>query len=336
MLREITDKTEWKKLHQALIIPSGHFLQSWEWGEFQISLGRKVFRFADKNFLAQIIELSLPLGKKYWFVPKGPISSSHDPQSTIQEPASELKNKAKEAGAVFLRLEPIGSGSSADEGELSLSEVWRGLATKFGAKYSHDINPRATSIIDLSQTEEELLATMHPKTRYNIHISEKHGVAVGPRRPVNGALFDRVWELFTETAKRDGFRLHLRGYYEKQINMPGIEVYGAEYDGKLLAAAVVMFENGTATYLHGASSNALRNVMAPYALHWTIMKQAKERGFTHYDLWGISDDPKSGWTGITRFKRGFGGVDVLAIGTLDLPMNRFWYSVYRLARRLRS
>jgi len=328
MLREITDKNEWNKFLKARTVPSGHFLQSWEWGEFQISLGRKVFRFADESLLAQIVELPLPLGKKYWFCPKGP--AMDDGRWTMDNSfLIELKNKAKEAGTVFLRIEPSVSG-----GEVELSST----------KRSRDINPRATSIVDLSKTEEELLAVMHPKTRYNIRVSEKHGVAVCPLSIVH-CPFDRVWQLFEETAKRDGFRLHPREYYEKQIKMSGMEVFGAEYDGKLLAAAIVMFDGdptslslrgaSTATYLHGASSNEMRNVMAPYALHWAIMKQAKARGFKHYDLWGISDDPKSGWAGITRFKRGFGGADVSAPGTFDLPVNRFWYSVYRLARRMR-
>jgi Uncharacterized protein involved in methicillin resistance len=328
MLREITDKTEWEKLHQARTIPSGNFLQSWDWGEFQISLGRKVFRFAYENSLAQIIELPLPLGKKYWFCPKGPAMDNG--QHTMDNSfIKELKAKAKEAGAAFLRLEPSVSG-----GEVELSST----------KKSHDINSRATSIIDLTKSEDDLLSAMHPKTRYNIRVSEKHGVEIRSSFIVHRS-FGPIWKLFEETAKRDGFRLHPCGYYEKQIKMPGVEIFSAEYEGKLLAVAIVILDGdptslslrgaSTATYLHGASSNEMRNVMAPYALHWAIMKQAKGRGFKHYDLWGISDDPKSGWAGITRFKRGFGGADISAPGTFDLPVNRFWYSVYRLARRMR-
>ena len=221
---------------------------------------------------------------------------------------------------VFLRIEP--------QSAVIASEPKR-------VRQSHDINPRATSIIDLSKNEDDLLAAMHQKTRYNIRVAEKHNVITTKNQEPISKKFDNIFRLFEETAKRDGFRLHPRGYYEKQIKMPDVEVYGAEYEGKLLAAAIVIFSAGTATYLHGASSNEMRNVMAPYALHWAIMKQAKERGMKHYDLWGISDDPKSGWAGITRFKRGFGGADVSAPGTLDLPVNKFWYSVYTLVRRMR-
>ena len=340
MLHEINDKIEWNKLHEARTIPSGHFLQSWDWGEFQISLGRRVFRFADDKSLAQVVELSLPLGKKYWFCPKGPAMNNE--QWTMNNSfLIELKNKAKDTGAVFLRIEPPAQGETLP---CKVSPCVQGFALMNGVKHSHDINPRATSIIDLSKTDDELLAVMHQKTRYNIRVAEKHGVSVGPWSMVHGS-FDRIWALFDQTAKRDGFRLHPRGYYEKQIKMSGIEVFGAEYEGKLLAAAIVMFNGdptslklrgaSTATYLHGASSNEMRNVMAPYALHWAIIKRAKERGYKHYDLWGISDDPHSSWAGITRFKRGWGGADVFAPGTFDLPVSGFWYSVYTLARRMR-
>jgi lipid II:glycine glycyltransferase (peptidoglycan interpeptide bridge formation enzyme) len=280
-------------------------------------LGRKVFRFADENSLAQIVELPLPMGKKYWFCPKGP--TMNNGQWTMDNSfLIELKNKAKEAGVVFLRIEPSDKHDPAG----SCLSV-------------RSINPSGTSIVDLSKTEDELLAAMHSKTRYNIRVAEKHCVVVGQWTMDNGQLFQKVFQLFEETAKRDGFRLHPRGYYEKQIKMPGIEVYGAECEGKLLAAAIVIFSGSTATYLHGASSNEMRNVMAPYALHWAIMKRAKERGMKHYDLWGISDDHKSGWAGITRFKRGWGGTDVFSPGTFDLPVNKFWYSVYTLVRRMR-
>jgi lipid II:glycine glycyltransferase (peptidoglycan interpeptide bridge formation enzyme) len=293
-----------------------------------------VLRFAGDGSLAQIVELPLPLGRKYWFCPKGPILARGAWQ-IANSFTDELKNMAKGAGAVFLRMEPGIVASLSVPRNDENKTVIASPSTLLGAKQSpHDINPRATSIVDLSQTEEELLAAMHQKTRYNIRVAEKHGVSVGPWSMVHGS-FDRIWELFDQTAKRDRFRLHPRGYYEKQIKIPGIEVFGAEHEDKLLAAAIIIFFGDTATYLHGASSNEMRNVMAPHALHWAIIKRAKESGMKYYDLWGISDDQKSGWAGITRFKRGFGGADVSAPGTFDLPVNKFWYSVYTLVRRMR-
>lgn len=342
MLREVNDKIEWSKLREARTLPSGDFLQSWDWGEFQSSLGRKVMRFAGDGSVAQILELPLPLGKKYWFCPKGPVlGNEQDPPEADQPRAEtvdnsfikELKEKAAKAGAVFLRIEPP-ENPTAKNDPLGVVEV-------------RTINPSGTSIIDLGKSEDELLAAMHSKTRYNIRVAEKHAVIV--ERYVDASpVIDEVLRLFSETAARDKFNLHPLEYYKKQLEtfgekktfVPGVKsphllAFTAGLDGKMLAAAVIMFDKETVTYLHGASSNEMRNVMAPYALHWTVIKRAKERGYKKYDLWGISDDPKSGWAGITRFKRGFGGADVFAPGTFDLPVSRFWYSVYTLVRRVR-
>ena len=339
MLREITEKSEWDKMYSQAQVASGKFLQSWAWGELQLALGRKIFRFADDGVMVLIVELPLKFGKKYWFCPKGPIAygnnqpmrlASQIPTTNFQIKIEELMIKAKDAGAVFLRIEPPVSDFSMP-----------------GLAHSHDVNPRQTSIIDLAKTEDELLAAMHPKTRYNIKVAEKHGVTIG-RHADPAPVIDDVLKLFSETAARDKFRLHPLSYYKKQLEafgekktfVPGVKsphlvIFTANKENKILAAAIVMFDGTDVTYLHGASSNEMRNVMAPYALHWAIIKRAKERGYKTYDLWGISDNPKSGWAGITRFKRGWGGNDVGFCGAFDLPISRFWYSVYALVRRLR-
>jgi peptidoglycan pentaglycine glycine transferase (the first glycine) len=336
MLREITEKQEWDGLLSRATIASGRFLQSWEWGEFQKSLGRQVRRLVSQDCFGQAIELPLPLGGRYWFFPKGPLARD-GAALHLGEFVRELAREAKKARAIFVRFEPqdISSFNNAPAGA--------------ALKLVKSRNPACTSIIDIAKIENEILAIMHSKTRYNIRVAEKHGVVVRgehppevrPQGPKLGEVspqsrgFAPVMELFDETAKRDGFRLHPRGYYEKQVQMPGVAVFVAEHGSKLLAAAIVVFSGDTATYLHGASSNEDRNLMAPYALHWNIIKAAKERGCSRYDLWGISEDPKSGWAGITRFKRGWGGMETCAPGTFDLPISRFWYSVYRLVRRLR-
>ncbi len=320
MLREISDKREWDGILSAAPVPSGRFLQSWEWGEFQQFFGRKVFHFAEADVLAQAIELPLPGGMKYWFVPKGPVAANGTWQmgrgkwDVARDFMEGLKQEAAKAGAIFLRVEP--------ENVLP------------GGIKSRDISPAATSVVDLADSEEEILARMHPKTRYNIRVAERHKVRVSAWAS-HKVPFEKIFALFEETSRRDGFRLHPRAYYERQIGLDSVRAYGAELGGELLSAAIVINDGGMGTYLHGASSNEKRNVMAPYVLHWEIMKALKAQGCTAYDLWGISNDPKSSWAGISRFKRGWGGREVAAPGTFDLPIKRFWYSVYRLARRLK-
>jgi lipid II:glycine glycyltransferase (peptidoglycan interpeptide bridge formation enzyme) len=112
-----------------------------------------------------------------------------------------------------------------------------------------------------------------------------------------------------------------------------VRLYLARHKGDILAGALVAFFGGYATYLHGASSNYKRNLMAPYALHWMIMQQAKQAGFVYYDLYGIN---KKLWPGVTRFKIGFGGEEVVYPGAYDIvfkPVNYKIYKTLRFARR---
>jgi lipid II:glycine glycyltransferase (peptidoglycan interpeptide bridge formation enzyme) len=157
---------------------------------------------------------------------------------------------------------------------------------------------------------------------------------------------ETFWKLLAETAARDRFHTHERAYYEKmfvalaggQHRNAAMRLWLAEREGAAIAGALTVEFGGTVTYLHGASRNEDRKYMAPYLMHWHIISDAKARGFREYDLWGTAptEDEKHPWAGITRFKVGFGGADAAYLGAWELPVNRFWYGAYRLAKRLRG
>ena len=211
------------------------------------------------------------------------------------------------------------------------------------------VQPRDTLLVELMPTEEALLADMHPKTRYNIRVAAKHGVAVREAEYANAHLFDHdidlFWKLMAETTERDGFRPHPKSYYAKLLRTCSAKKHQglfrsrlvfAEYRGEPAAAAIMGAYGDTVTYLHGASSARLRHVMAPFALHWEMMREAKRQGYAKYDFWGVA--PKDAplghpWAGITRFKVGFGGRRESYLGAWDLPGNGFWYNLYRAIRK---
>ena len=109
-------------------------------------------------------------------------------------------------------------------------------------------------------------------------------------------------------------------------------------DGRVLAANLMIWFGDTVSYLHGASSNVRREVMAPHLLHWKLINEAKSLSFKHYDFWGVAPEGTVNhpWAGVSRFKRGFGGRYVAYPGTFDLPLDRFWYRVYRLLQTIRG
>ena len=307
------------------------FLQSWEWGEFQQAVGNKIMRLgaADSEQLvaaATLIKKPLPLGKGYFYCPRGPV---------VENRKLEISNLlfdyiyklARRENVIFLRIEPE-------------QEKFRQISNfKFQISKTLDIQPSKTLILDLSKTEEKLLANMHQKTRYNICLAEKKGVKV---YEAGSDKFAEFWQLMRETVNRDGFRLHGKEYYKKmlsskyQINSKFkliVRLFLAEYKNKVIAANIISFFGDTATYMHGASSSEHRNVMAPYLLQWQVIKLARETGYKYYDFFGI-DEIK--WPGVTRFKKGFGGEEVEYPGTFDFVHNKPWHAIYKFARKARK
>jgi lipid II:glycine glycyltransferase (peptidoglycan interpeptide bridge formation enzyme) len=110
-----------------------------------------------------------------------------------------------------------------------------------------------------------------------------------------------------------------------------LKLFIAEYEDRIIAANIVMFFGNRAVYLHGASSNECRNLMAPYLLQWEQIKEAKKQGCEIYDFWGI-DEKK--WPGVTRFKKGFGGEEIDYSGTFDFIFDKTWYEIYKIAKRI--
>ena len=330
-------KEHWNRF---VIEHDGSFLQSREWGEFQKKTGRKIWPLWYKDgdeiqAVALIIRHGLPFGFSYLYCPRGPIVNSkfkNRKSKLFEEFLEKVKEIGTEERAIFLKIEP-----EADF-PFNLSDF------RF-VKSKKEIQPAQTVILDLTKTEEELLAEMKSKTRYNINLAERKDIKITQQTTHNSQLTTFL-ELLKETAEREGFRLHPKEYYEKLFaaHSPNfsVELFLAEYNGKTIAAHLLVFfgnparttevvqSGGQAVYLHGASSREHKETMAPYLLHWEAIKQAKNRGCLTYDFWGISEKK---WPGLTRFKKSFGGFEKTYLGASDLVFDKFWYWVYNIVRK---
>ena len=312
----MTDNNLWDKFVIEHAPRSGAFLHSWGWGEFQKAVGRKVRRYQTEVAAAQVIAHPLPGGLFGWNLYRGPIGESGiwNLESGIMK---MIISDFKKTKGIFLHIEPNGNLQTSN----------------FKLLTSKPRQPQHTLIVDLRKHEEALLSEMHEKTRYNIRLAERHGVTIKENAPINDFL-----KLMKETSLRDNFSAHPDSYYRGMIKcLPNIKLFIAYKDSEALAAALVIFFGNTATYLHGASSNKKRNLMAPHLLHWNIMQNAKSQGATAYDFWGIAPEGVENhpWTGITRFKKGFGGEVITFPEAMELPLRPFSYKIYSLLKRLR-
>lgn len=291
------------------------FLQSWQWGQFQQNLGRQIFRLKGEWGQALIVKYHLPLGKSYLYCPRGPVLRNWDDKRMVLFLA-EVKNLAKKEESIFLRFEPP-----------ILDSRFRILDSRRAA----DVQPSKTLILDLSKSEEELLAAMHYKTRYNIRLAQKHEVKIFQ----DNNQVENFLNLLHQTIKRDKFRAYPDRYYHQLLNLNPefVKLYLARFKEKILTANIIIFFGDTVTYVHGASSDEYKNLMAPHLLHWEIICLAKKLGYQFYDFWGINEKK---WPGVTRFKKSFGGQIVEYPGAFDLVLDKFWYRLYCLGKRFRN
>lgn len=356
--------------------PDGGFLQSPEWRKFQESVGRKTFNIAspastgveasspclpDRQayegeggiaFFANIIEHKLPIVGKYFYIPRGPVMTYNIKHETYNINAIIDLAKGNKIG--WMRIEP----ASKEILEIVNKEIKYKIV-----KAPHDMQPKEILVVDITKPEEQLLAEMKSKTRYNIKLAEKHGVKV-ECITYNVSSIKYLNEFIRLTkimAKRQGIQAHPDSYYKKMLEaVPGdiLKLYVAEYKNKIIAANLVVFYGNTCTYLHGASDDSFRNVMAPYLLQWKQIQDAKTAGCAKYDFGGISTNYESRtnipariatrsiaggritnkWSGITRFKLGFAPNTnpVEFPGSHDIIVSPSRYKLYRFIQRMKS
>lgn len=302
------------------------FLQTKEWLELQRSLGRGGVEYEGGGGIrAGVIKHKLPFGKSYLYIPHGPDIDFNSMAGGFKNPVKNfviwLKRLAREHKAILVKAEPL-------EDSVAQALVEAGFH-----KSGKEIQPGKTVVIDLAQSEKELLASMHHKTRYNIKVAEKHDVRVEESNDIETFL-----KLLKKTAKRDRFSAHEPEYYRQLMMWPArsagalqTQLFLAYANNHPAAGAIILTYGDTAYYLHGASDYENRTLMAPYALHWHIIQKLKATNCKLYDLWGIN---ARFWPGVTRFKLGWGGKIIEHPGSFDLPISKSWYLIYKIARRV--
>ena len=274
---------------------------------------------------AQILFKRLPLGLSLAYIPRGPIGRGWD------RLWPDLDRVCKKKRAVFLKVEPdIWEG---DPGTLSIEQKPLGFLLS-----QHEIQPPRTLVIDLKGSEDQILARMKQKTRYNIRLARRKGVVIRETCDI-----DVFYKLMLVTGERDTFGVHSKEYYQRALDIfeprGNCALFFAEFEGQPLAGLMVFKYGKRAWYFYGASSNQYRHVMPTYLLQWKAMQWARDQGCSEYDIWGVPDedqefleanfmDRREDLWGVYRFKRGFGGELQRTIRTWDKVYNPLLYKFY--------
>lgn len=307
----------------ALTTHGGHLLQSWEWGEFKARHGWKPER----------IHVTTPDGEAWaqvLFRSRGPISVGYCPRGplVIGDSARVWPVLQREMDAVARRNRAMSIILEPDQDPGINPATFR---LKPGPEHNQ---PGRTVMLDLAD-DDAMLKAMHQKTRYSVKLAIRREVEVQTADVRDQAAIDRFYALLEDTAGRNDFQVHSRQYYDDFLEVFRENAYFvfAYHEGNLCAVVISAVFGGMGTYMYGASSTVHRGHGAAFLLQYRAMQWARDRGATHYDLWGIPmQDPDSlanddrsaiagtkgeDWRGIYRFKTGFGGNIVTLPDTLE-------------------
>jgi lipid II:glycine glycyltransferase (peptidoglycan interpeptide bridge formation enzyme) len=349
------DAKTWNSIIASFSDP--HILQTWHWGHVKSHFGwEPIYRVwgddVHPDAAALILQRTISLGGfaaplRILYSPKGPLIRDWGNKSLVFQVLDDFRDLTRKKGAIFIKIDPdvpLGTGLPGMDNERidPLGEAVCQLLTSQGWGYSDEqIQFRNTVLIDLNPPEGEILARMKQKTRYNIRLAGRKGVAI--KSCTEGDLGD-LYRMYAETSLRDGFAIRDERYYRLLWGTfmrqgveategnppPTCEPLVADIKGDPVAAVVIFRFAGKAYYMHGMSRPIHRDKMPNYLLQWEAMRRAKATGCKTYDLWGAPEafeEDDSMW-GVYRFKRGLGGEVVRTIGAYDLPTRPLFYGLY--------
>lgn len=348
-IKEIIEKSIWENF--LLDCEEKTFLSSWNWGEFNKTIGNKIWRlgtFKENNLIsvALIIKIQAKRGT-FLFVPHAPsIVSAEEGGPAVKSEIlktllDKLKKIAKKEEASFIRISPILERSEEN------IKIFKELKFKDAPIHMH---PELTWELDIASPEEEILMKMRKTTRYLIRQALKnpdieiiHGQKIEDIGSFNN--------LYKETVDRHNFVPFSLNYLKNEFlafqQNNQISIFFGKYKNEIIASAIIIFWQGVGFYHQGASSLKYPKIPVSYALQWEAIKEAKKRGCKTYNFWGIapitsdlkSQNSKHPWAGLTLFKMGFGGYKKEYLKTQDFPLSfRYWpiYIFEKLRRQKRG
>lgn len=328
IINEISDKKLWEEFISTYSASS--LFQSWNWGEAIKKIQNPksktpiVWRlgFYDKDQLVGVAQIHKVLARRgiYLHIRHGPIFSLWT-DKYFDFALAEIKALAARQHAGFIRISPKIKKNI--------------LAASFFTKYKfndspiHQLDGEVCWVINLNQSNDELLSNMRKSTRYLIKTASKFNIVIKKSR--NSKDISEFFKLYQLTAKRHHFIEHqgIREEFECFLKDDQALLFKGYYNRQLYSAALIIFYNHQAIYHHSASIESKYPVN--YLLQWEVIQEAKRRGKSIYNLWGVTIDENNKrhpWRGLSHFKKGFGGNLEEYIHAKDYPLTFLYCATY--------
>lgn len=330
-------KMTWKKVLTAW--PEANFLQSPDWAKVNEIMGYKVITedFGGTGWCMMIIK-NAKRGR-YLEIGGGPLLDWTN-VGEVRKAFEKIEQIARTQKCVFIRMRP----------QLKAVKKNLDLMQDLGFKKAPmHLHAEHTVLIDLEQSEDDLLKNMRRQTRYEVRRADKLGIKVESGN--SEALFEEFHNVQTETALRQNFvppNLKML-MAEREAFGGNAKIYWAylevedEFNPKKtkkdpIAYGLILTCGEEAEYFEAASTSLNSKLPGAYALQWQVMRDLKKAGFKRYNLWGIAPKgaKKHRYAGVTTFKTGFGGEITEYVPAQDLVIKKGRYFVNWLVEKIRS
>ncbi len=319
--REITDKKIWEDF--LLRCGEKTFLQSWNWGEFQEKMGHKIWRLGiyDNNGGLSSVALVVKVAAR-----RGTFLLVQHNLALSETLLNKLKEIAEEEGCAFIRMAPLLLRN--EENKKLFKDLW------FHESPMHASAYEATWKLDLTPSEEDLLANMRKTTRYLIHQAQKNLdiEIIKSEKTEDIAIYNKLNQT---VAKHQRFVPFSFEFVKNELAVFAKDnqalLFFGKYKGEVIASALVIFWSGIGFYHQAALDPKYHKIPVAYLLQWEAIKEAKKRGCKLYDFWGYIDpkvQSKHPWAGPTLFKMGFGGRAYEYVKTQDLALSKKYWLTY--------
>ena len=320
---------EWNKVLENH--PEANFLQSYQWKKLHQELSMKTRAVAffndEKNVGVALIIIKDAKRGRYAEISAGPLIDWNN-KKIANFVVRQIKEISKEEGAVFVRVRP--QVLKTEESE----KIFTDLGFKKAPMHLH---AEHTSVLDLSQAEEDILKNMRRQTRYEVRKAEKLNINIEVF-PAHEKI-DEFIDLQKDTAKRQGFITSSEKFLKTLASTfnENAQIYVSRVGDELLNMGLILEYGQEVDYFEAASTKASYNYPGAYGLLWTAIKNAKNNGYKRFNFWGISynNDPHNRYAGVTTFKKGFGGENITYLPAQDLIINPVRYSFNWLVETVR-
>lgn len=314
--------------------PEANFLQSWDFYEFHKARGKSIVRrlllSENKIIAAYAGVVETAKRGKYLAIAGGPILDWTD-SKVVKQIFTDIKEQGNQQNCVFVRVRP----------QLELSDNSLKLMAKLGLKRAPMyLSVEFAGVLDLSKSEEEILAGASQGFRRKLRKAAKNGIEITAETS-DAAIqeFCRLEKLHAERQKYVAFSSSfLTKQFEAFRKNNEVVIYTARKDGETLAQNFMIFYGPEASYHYGVSSALGTKYSAAPLLHMEAMKEARNRGCIRYNLWGIvePDETSHRFYGVSEFKRSFGCTELRYTPAHDIILKPAKYQLTKLVEVARK